>query len=117
MTNPSKVDVVGVGLNATDTLIPVAHYPARGSKVEFRSAKVLPGGQVATAVIACGQWGLRARYVARLGTTAPPRFIARNLRASASKRIFSRRLAVRASKLSSWSTTPASALSFGNAMT
>src|SRR5256886_177313 len=55
--------------------------------------------------------------LARLGTTAPPRFIARNLRASASKRIFSRRLAVRASKLSSWSTTPASALSFGNAMT
>src|SRR5947209_108092 len=67
MTNPSKVDVVGVGLNATDTLIPVAHYPARGSKVEFRSAKVLPGGQVATAVIACGQWGLRARYVGKIG--------------------------------------------------
>ncbi len=67
MTNPSKVDVVGVGLNATDTLIPVAHYPARGSKVEFRSAKVLPGGQVATAVIACRQWGLRARYVGKIG--------------------------------------------------
>src|SRR2546430_9675198 len=67
MTNPAKVDVVGVGLNATDTLIPVAHYPARGSKVEFRSAKVLPGGQVATAVIACGQWGLRARYVGKIG--------------------------------------------------
>src|SRR5260370_21929294 len=67
MTNPSKVDVVGVGLNATDTLIPVAHYPARGSKVEFRSAKVLPGGQDATAVIACRQWGLRARYVGKIG--------------------------------------------------
>src|SRR5438105_1611623 len=67
MTNPSKVDVVGVGLNATDTLIPVAHYPARGSKVEFRSAKVLPGGQVATAVIACRQWGLRTRYVGKIG--------------------------------------------------
>ncbi len=67
MTNLSKVDVVGVGLNATDTLIPVAHYPARGSKVEFRSAKVLPGGQVATAMIACQQWGLRARYVGKVG--------------------------------------------------
>src|SRR5207253_4484126 len=67
MTNPSKVDVVGVALNATDTLIPVAHYPARGSKVEFRSAKVLPGGQVATAMIACQQWGLRARYVGTVG--------------------------------------------------
>ena len=67
MTNPSKVDVVGVGLNATDTLIPVAHYPSRGSKVEFRSAKVLPGGQVATAMIACQQWGLRTRYVGKVG--------------------------------------------------
>src|SRR5213082_3987441 len=67
MTNPSKVDVVGVGLNATDTLIPVAHYPARGSKIEFRSAKVLPGGQVATAMIACQLWGLRARYVGKIG--------------------------------------------------
>jgi sulfofructose kinase len=60
-------DVVGVGLNATDTLIPVAHYPARGSKLEFRSAKVLPGGQVATAMIACQQWGLRARYIGKVG--------------------------------------------------
>lgn len=67
MTNSSKVDVVGVGLNATDTLIPVAHYPSRGSKVEFRSAKVLPGGQVATAMIACQQWGLRARYIGKVG--------------------------------------------------
>ncbi len=67
MTNLSKVDVVGVGLNATDTLIPVAHYPSRGSKVEFRSAKVLPGGQVATAMIACQQWGLHARYVGKVG--------------------------------------------------
>jgi sulfofructose kinase len=67
MTNLSKVDVVGVGLNATDTLIPVAHYPARGSKVEFGSAKVLPGGQVATAMIACQQWGLRTRYIGKVG--------------------------------------------------
>src|SRR5256884_6042480 len=67
MAESSKVDVVGVGLNATDTLIPVAHYPARGSKVEFRSANILPGGQVATAVVACQQWGLRTRYVGKLG--------------------------------------------------
>src|SRR5438552_17971616 len=67
MTNPLKVDVVGVGLNATDTLIPVAHYTARGSKVEFRSAKVLPGGLVASAVIDCGQWGLRVSFVGMIG--------------------------------------------------
>ncbi len=70
MTSSSKVDVVGVGLNATDALIPVAHYPARGSKVEFRSAKILTGGQVATAIVACQHWGLRTRYVGKLGDDA-----------------------------------------------
>lgn len=61
------MDIVGVGLNATDTLIPVPHFPVSGSKVEFRSATVLPGGQVASAMVACQRWGLRARYVGKLG--------------------------------------------------
>jgi sulfofructose kinase len=67
MTKSPKVDVVGVGLNATDTLIPLPHYPALGSKVEFHSANVLPGGQVASAVVACQKWGLRTRYVGKVG--------------------------------------------------
>src|ERR1700682_1890643 len=62
-----KIDVVGVGLNATDTLIPVQHFPAAGSKIEFRAASILPGGQVATAMVACQSWGLRARYVGKVG--------------------------------------------------
>lgn len=61
------MDIVGVGLNATDTVIPVAHYPLSGSKVEIRSAQLLPGGQVATAMVACQTWGLAARYVGKLG--------------------------------------------------
>ena len=67
MTPSSKVDLVGVGLNATDTVIPVEHFPASGSKVEIRRANILPGGQVATAVIACQHWGLRTRYVGKIG--------------------------------------------------
>jgi sulfofructose kinase len=67
MPSSKTVDVVGVGLNATDTLIPVHQYPAAGSKVEFRSASVLPGGQVATAMVACQFWGLRTRYVGKVG--------------------------------------------------
>ena len=63
----SKVDLVGVGLNATDTMIPLAEYPERGSKVEFSSAAVLPGGQVATTVVACQEWGMQTRYVGSLG--------------------------------------------------
>jgi len=66
-SNSQPVDLVGVGLNATDTLIPVAHYPARGDKVEIRPTTILPGGQTATAVVACQQWGLRTRYVGKVG--------------------------------------------------
>ena len=61
------VDVVGVGLNATDTLLSLPRFPSSGSKVEVRSLQVLPGGQVATAMIALQRWGLRTRYVGKLG--------------------------------------------------
>jgi sulfofructose kinase len=67
MTNIAKVDVVGVGLNATDTLIPVKEYPQRGDKIEIRSANAMLGGQVASAMAACQQWGLRTRYIGKLG--------------------------------------------------
>jgi sulfofructose kinase len=62
-----KVDVVGIGLNATDTHIPVPHFPESGSKVEIHSANALLGGQVATAMVACQRWGLRTRYVGKVG--------------------------------------------------
>src|SRR6202012_3961160 len=65
-----KVDLVGVGLNATDTLIPLSSYPAPGSKVEYRNAHIAPGGQVATTVVACQHWGMRTRYVGKLGDDA-----------------------------------------------
>jgi len=67
MTKLSQVDLIGVGLNATDTVISLPSYPVPGSKVEYRTVKVLPGGQVATTVVACQKWGLRTRYVGKLG--------------------------------------------------
>jgi sulfofructose kinase len=67
LSESTKVDVAGVGLNASDTIISVPHHPERGSKLESHSVSVLPGGQVASAVIACQQWGLRTRYVGKLG--------------------------------------------------
>lgn len=67
MPEISVVDLVGVGLNATDTLIPLAEFPARGSKVEFRPVPMMPGGQTASAVVACQTWGLQTRYVGKLG--------------------------------------------------
>ncbi len=67
MTHSSNVDLVGVGLNATDTLIPLPTYPARGSKVEYSNVTVMPGGQAATTVVACQRWGMSTRYVGKLG--------------------------------------------------
>jgi sulfofructose kinase len=64
------VDIVGVGLNATDTVIRLPHFPAFNSKVEFRVSEVLPGGQVASAMVACATWGLKARYVGKIGDDA-----------------------------------------------
>jgi len=61
------VDAVGVGLNATDTLIRVPRFPALDSKLEFTSAVVGPGGQVASALVACQFWGLRTRYIGKVG--------------------------------------------------
>ena len=61
------MDLVGVGLNATDTLIPLPSFPAPGSEVEYSTVRVLPGGQVATTVVACQTWGLTTRYVGKLG--------------------------------------------------
>jgi sulfofructose kinase len=61
------VDIVGVGLNAADTVIRLPHFPAFNSKVEFHQSEVLPGGQVASAVFACSKWGLKARYVGKIG--------------------------------------------------
>jgi sulfofructose kinase len=64
------VDVVGVGINATDTIIRLPHFPVLDSKVELLSADVKPGGQVASAIVACRRWGLSARYVGKIGDDA-----------------------------------------------
>jgi sulfofructose kinase len=64
------VDVVGVGLNATDTIIRLPRFPAFNSKAEFLASAVLPGGQVASAMVACSLWGLTARYVGKIGDDA-----------------------------------------------
>ncbi|HEV2491073.1 MAG TPA: PfkB family carbohydrate kinase [Candidatus Acidoferrales bacterium] len=61
------LDICGVGLNATDTILRLPRFPAFNSKLECDSVRVSPGGQVASALIACRQWGLTARYVGSVG--------------------------------------------------
>src|SRR5215469_12043393 len=60
------VDVVGVGVNATDTMIRLPHFPALDSKVEISSVELKAGGQVASAMVACRRWGLRVRYIGKI---------------------------------------------------
>jgi sulfofructose kinase len=62
-----KFDLVGVGLNATDTLIVVSHFPAYAGKVPIEEEILSPGGQVASAVATVAHLGLRAKYIGTVG--------------------------------------------------
>jgi sulfofructose kinase len=65
-----RANVVGVGINATDTIVRLPYFPALDSKVELLSVDVRPGGQVASAIVACRRWGLAGRYVGKIGDDA-----------------------------------------------
>lgn len=62
-----QYDVVGVGLNATDTMILIPHFPAYGGKVPFIREILSPGGQVASAMVCCARLGLRVKYIGTIG--------------------------------------------------
>jgi sulfofructose kinase len=64
---PLDFDVVGVGLNATDTLIVVPRFPAYAGKARFEDELVMTGGQVASALAACARLGLRTKYIGAVG--------------------------------------------------
>jgi sulfofructose kinase len=68
-----RADIVAMGLNAMDTLIRVPCFPAFDSKTKILSSSLLPGGQAATAAVACRRWGLRSRYVGKIGDDAAGR--------------------------------------------
>src|SRR5262249_30184208 len=67
MNRAKKFDVVGVGLNATDTLLVVPHFPAYAGKAPFTQELLSPGGQVASAMVTCACLGLRTKYIGTLG--------------------------------------------------
>src|SRR5260370_34874968 len=60
-------DVLGIGLNATDTLLLLPEFPTYAGKVAYGQELLSPGGQVATAVVACAKLGLRAKYIGTIG--------------------------------------------------
>jgi sugar/nucleoside kinase (ribokinase family) len=62
-----RFDILGIGENATDTVIELPHFPALGSKLELSTTRNMLGGQLATAMLACQHWGLRTHYVGTVG--------------------------------------------------
>jgi len=77
-----QFDIVGVGLNATDTLLLLSKFPAYGGKVPFEQEVLSPGGQVASAVVACARFGLRAKYIGTVGDDERGRIQLESLRES-----------------------------------
>ena len=68
------VDVVGLGLNATDTVVLIREFPPLGGKERVRSISRQAGGQIATALVACQRLGLRTRYIGTVGGDEAGRF-------------------------------------------
>jgi sulfofructose kinase len=76
----SRIDIVGLGLNATDTVIRVREFPALGGKERLLSSSMQAGGQIATALVTCQRLGLWARYIGKLGDDLGGRFQLASLR-------------------------------------
>ena len=61
-------DVVGLGLNAMDTICVVPRFPQPNTKTHLLEVRAEPGGQAATAMATCARLGLAARYIGSVGS-------------------------------------------------
>jgi sulfofructose kinase len=78
----AQFDLAGVGLNATDTLILVPHFPPYAGKLPLIREMVSPGGQVATALVTGAKLGLRVKYIGTVGDDERGRIQLQSLRES-----------------------------------
>ena len=62
--------MVGLGLNAMDTICVVPVFPRPNTKTHIGEVRVEPGGQVATAMTTCARLGLKSRYIGSVGNDA-----------------------------------------------
>ena len=74
-------DVVGLGQNSVDYVAVAATHPAPNSKQRLEQFACLPGGQVATAIVACARLGWRTRYIGSFGDDAAGRLSRESLAA------------------------------------
>jgi len=60
-------EVVGMGLNSVDFLSLVPQFPTLNSKMKILQFSKQGGGQVATAMVALSRWGVRTKYIGKVG--------------------------------------------------
>jgi sugar/nucleoside kinase (ribokinase family) len=60
-------DVVGMGLNSVDFISVVPEFPAPNSKMKMLQFSKQGGGQVATAMVALSRWGVKTKYIGKVG--------------------------------------------------
>ncbi len=67
MNENFSYDLAGIGLNSTDTLVLVPHFPAYAGKAPIEDEILSPGGQVASALVTGAKLGLRVKYIGTVG--------------------------------------------------
>jgi sugar/nucleoside kinase (ribokinase family) len=60
-------DVVSMGLNSVDFLSVVPEFPTLNSKMKILRFSKQGGGQVATAMVALSRWGVKTKYIGKVG--------------------------------------------------
>ena len=68
LLNHKPFVVVGMGLNSVDFLSLVSRYPESNSKTEILRFERSGGGQVATALVALSRWGIKTKYIGKVGS-------------------------------------------------
>jgi sugar/nucleoside kinase (ribokinase family) len=73
-------DVVGMGLNSVDLLTVVPEFPAPNSKMKMLQFSKQGGGQVATALVALSRWGVKTKYLGKVGADELGQFSLHSIR-------------------------------------
>jgi sugar/nucleoside kinase (ribokinase family) len=73
-------EVVGMGLNSVDFLCVVPESPAPNSKMKMLEFSKQGGGQVATAMVALSRWGVRTKYIGKVGADELGQFSLHSIR-------------------------------------
>jgi len=73
-------DVVGMGLNSVDFLSLVPEFPVPNSKMKMLQFSKQGGGQVATAMVALSRWGVKTKYIGKVGADELGEFSLQSIR-------------------------------------